>query len=117
MPEEESLWEGECFVFDQRVSVGHGLEQGPYDLCHACRHPITDEDKGSELYEPGVSCPRCHGQHSAEQRKRFSERQKQIDLAKIRGEGHIAVDQSLQRNRKRAERKEQIRRSNEKAES
>ena len=115
VPEDESMWEGECFVFDQRVSVGHGLEEGPYDLCHACRHPITEEDKRSERYMPGVSCPRCYGQHSAEQHKRFAERQKQIELAKKRGENHIAADQSQQRERKRIEREEQIRRSNEKA--
>lgn len=92
IPPEESLWQGECFVFDHRVSVGHGLKPGPYDLCHACRHPITDEDKLSNLYIKGVSCPRCHDEHSAAQKKRFADRQRQIDLANARNEPHIAVD-------------------------
>lgn len=112
VPEDESLWEGECFVFDQRVSVGHGLKPGPYDLCHACRHPITDEDKQSEHYLPGVSCPRCHDKMSEEQRKRFTERQHQIDLAKARGETHIAADQTAQKLRKKQAMKEHALRSN-----
>ncbi len=108
IPEDKSLWDGECFVFDQRVSVGHGLKQGPYDLCHACRHPITDEDKRAETYLPGVSCPRCHDNLSENQKRRFSERQKQIQLARRRGEDHIAADQNSQREAKRRARKEQI---------
>jgi len=112
VPEEESLWEGECFVFDQRVSVGHGLKEGPYDLCHACRHPITETDKQIELYVAGVSCPLCHGKMTDEQRQRFAERQHQIELAKKRGEHHIAVDQSAQKERKRRTRLEHARRSN-----
>jgi len=92
IPQEDSLWKGECFVFDHRVSVGHGLKPGPYDLCHACRHPITSEDKRSDLYIKGVACPRCHDEHSAAQKKRFADRQKQIDLASARNEQHIAVD-------------------------
>ena len=89
MPEDKSLWEGECFVFDERVSVGHGLEQGPYDMCHGCRHAIDDDDKKSEHYVPGVCCPKCHNKLSESQKARFTERQKQIDLAKARGEVHI----------------------------
>ena len=89
IPEEESLWQGECFVFDERVSVGHNLKAGSYDLCHACRHAISDEDKNSPLYEPGVSCPKCHGSTSEERKKRFAERQKQMDLARERGEVHL----------------------------
>lgn len=92
VPSSESMWQGECFVFDHRVSVGHGLKPGPYDLCHACRHPITEEDKNTDKFIKGVSCPRCHDEHSADQKKRFSDRQRQIDLAKQRGEQHIAVD-------------------------
>ena len=88
-PEDKSLWNGECFVFDQRVAVKHNLEQGQYDQCFACRHPITEEDKASPLYEKGVACPRCHANMSEEQKARFAERQKQIDLAKQRGEAHI----------------------------
>ncbi|MEO0327447.1 MAG: rhodanese-related sulfurtransferase [Pseudomonadota bacterium] len=112
VPQEQSLWEGECFVFDQRVSVGHGLEQGPYDLCHACRHPITQEDKQTKFYAPGVSCPRCHDKMSEEQRMRFAERQKQIELAKARGENHIAADQLAQKKKKHKERKTHAQRSN-----
>jgi len=115
VPEEDSLWEGECFVFDQRVSVGHGLEQGPYDLCHACRHPITEEDKSSELYAKGVSCPRCYDKQSTRQRQRFIERQKQMELAKIRGEKHIAADQSSQKLKKQEAQKEHAARSNQNA--
>lgn len=88
-PEEESLWDGECFVFDQRVAVKHNLEQGQYDQCFACRHPITEEEKSSPLYEKGISCHRCYDAMTDEQKARFTERQKQIDLAKNRGEEHI----------------------------
>ncbi|MEZ5879172.1 MAG: rhodanese-related sulfurtransferase [Nitratireductor sp.] len=111
VPEAESLWEGECFVFDNRVSVGHGLKPGPYDLCHACRHPISEEDKRSEYYVHGVSCPHCFGKMSAEQKQRFAERQRQVELAKKRGEGHIAADQEALREAKRRAREEQIARS------
>lgn len=91
MPEAESLWQGECFVFDDRVSVGHGLQPGPYDMCHACRRPISTQDKASKHYVHGISCPHCHTETSAEQKARFTERQKQIALAKQRGELHIGV--------------------------
>ena len=94
VPEEESLWRGECFVFDNRVSVGHDLAPGSYDLCHACRMPITEEDKASEHYSPGVSCPNCHDRLSEEQKRNFAERQKQVELAKARGEQHIGVKQA-----------------------
>lgn len=89
VPEEESLWEGECFVFDNRVAVGHDLEKGSYDQCHGCRHPITEDDKLSEKYMVGISCPRCYDQQTPEQRQRFAERQKQIQLSKARNEEHI----------------------------
>lgn len=110
--QEESLWDGECFVFDQRVSVGHGLKPGPYDLCHACRHPITAQDKLDVKYMPGVSCPRCYHSMSDQQRERFAERQRQIELAKSRGEAHIAVDQADQKLRKKKKRMEHALRSN-----
>lgn len=90
MPQESSLWEGECFVFDERVSVGHGLKQGPYGLCRACRRPISDEDRRHPHFEDGVSCHQCMGEHSDEDRARFRERQHQIALAKARGESHLA---------------------------
>ena len=88
-PQDGSLWEGDCFVFDQRVAVKHGLEQSDYDQCYACRYPITDEEKTSPLYVQGVSCPRCHDKMSDAQRDRFAQRQKQIELAKTRGEVHL----------------------------
>jgi len=88
-PEKESLWEGDCFVFDQRVAVKHSLEESEYDQCYACRYPITEKEKQSPLYVKGVSCPRCHNKMSEDQRARFAERQKQIALAKERGEEHI----------------------------
>ena len=90
--EKESLWQGECFVFDNRVSVDHKLGKGSYDQCHACRLPITDEDKQSEKYEPGVSCPGCFDKKSEDQRKRFAERERQMQLAKKRGEQHIGSE-------------------------
>ncbi len=89
---EESLWEGECFVFDNRVSVNHQLEKGQYDQCNACRLPITEEDKQSEHYVQGVSCPHCIDKLSDKQRKRFVERERQVQLAKSRGESHIGSD-------------------------
>jgi len=100
VPKEESLWEGECFVFDNRVSVNHALEKGSYDQCHACRLPITDKDKQSEKYSQGVSCPHCFDSKTDEQRQRFMEREKQMQLAKVRGEEHIGsavVDMNKQR--------------------
>ncbi len=87
--QQESMWQGECFVFDGRVAVGHGLEQGQYDQCFACRYPITEQDKQSEHYIKGVCCPKCVGKYSEEQRSRFAERERQINLAKARGEQHI----------------------------
>ncbi len=89
IPKKDSTWEGECFVFDQRVAVGHGLKQGKYDQCFACRYPITEDTKQSPLYIKGVACPRCHNKMSEDQRVRFSERQKQIALAKQRGQAHL----------------------------
>lgn len=89
MPEQDSTWQGDCFVFDQRVTVRHGLVQGHYDQCYACRMPITAEEMASEHYVKGVSCPHCHDKTTAEQKARFAEREKQIQLAKQRGEAHI----------------------------
>ena len=92
VPEEQSLWQGECFVFDERVAVNHQLEKGQYDQCHACRYPITDEMKLSAQYQQGVSCPRCYDKQTAQQKARFAEREKQVQLAKKRGEEHIGTD-------------------------
>lgn len=92
VPQDNSLWEGECFVFDQRVSLGHGLKQGPYTACHACRRPLVEADKLRPEFEDGVSCHRCKDEYSEEDRGRFRERTKQIALAKARGEKHIGQE-------------------------
>jgi len=92
VPKEETMWEGECFVFDNRVTVNHDLEKGEYDQCHACRMPITEEEKQSEHYVEGISCPHCIDKVTDEQRARFAERQKQMELAKARGEEHIGTE-------------------------
>ncbi len=89
VPVEKSLWEGECFVFDNRVAVNHSLEKGQYDQCYACRYPITEQDKQSVHYQKGVSCPHCYHKANELQRQRFQEREKQVQLAKQRGEEHI----------------------------
>ncbi|HEB28932.1 MAG TPA: rhodanese-related sulfurtransferase [Porticoccus sp.] len=87
--EDESMWQGECFVFDNRVTVNHQLEKGDYDQCHACRLPITEENKQHANYQKGVSCHRCYGKHSDEQVKRYADRERQMNLAKQRGGTHI----------------------------
>ncbi|MDD5114384.1 MAG: rhodanese-related sulfurtransferase [Methylobacter sp.] len=92
VPAEQSRWQGECFVFDDRITVNHQLEQGSYDQCNACRMPITEEDKASHKYQQGVSCPHCYQQITPEQKVRFMEREKQLELAKKRGEAHIGAD-------------------------
>jgi len=92
IPEAESKWQGECFVFDERVSVKHGLELGEMELCHACRRPISQEDKASTHFIEGVACPACYAERTDEDRARFAERQKQIALAKKRGKQHIGVN-------------------------
>ncbi|MDA0631395.1 MAG: rhodanese-related sulfurtransferase [Proteobacteria bacterium] len=89
VPETESKWRGECFVFDNRVTVNHQLEKGQYDQCHACRRPITEDDKQSPHYKKGVSCHHCYQSHSVQQRQRYQERERQIELAKRRGEAHM----------------------------
>ena len=89
VPEEDSLWRGECFVFDGRVSVGHGLAEGSYEMCHACRRPLSEADRAHPDYEPGVACARCVGEYSDADRARFRERQRQVDLAEARGARHL----------------------------
>lgn len=91
VPEAESTWEGECFVFDNRVAVNHRLEKGRYDQCHGCRHPITAEDKASNHYQQGVCCPHCYDSLTDEQKARFAERQKQMELAAQRGGQHVGA--------------------------
>lgn len=89
VPEEQSLWNGECFVFDRRVAVGHGLEEGRHILCHACRRPIRPEDRDRPAFEEGVSCHRCIDETAEDDKARFRERQRQIALASARGERHL----------------------------
>src|SRR5690606_21711481 len=96
VPEADSLWEGECFVFDERVSVVHGLGEGEAELCRACRHPLTPADRLSPLYVEGISCHRCHDRRSDEDRARYAERHRQVELAAKTGRephiGHRADD-------------------------
>jgi UPF0176 protein len=91
VPAEQSLWQGECFVFDQRVTIGHGLAQGTHGLCHACRRPVGEEDRASPLYEEGVSCAACYDERSPEQRASARERHRQEGLAAARGQAHIGA--------------------------
>lgn len=97
VPETDSSWDGDCFVFDQRVTVRHGLEQGEYDQCYACRMPITQAEMASEHYQKGVSCPHCYAKTTLEQKERFAEREKQVQLAKLRGEQHIRDGKALEK--------------------
>ena len=93
VPKEQSMWEGECFVFDQRVAVKHGLEVGDYDQCYACRMPLSPEELKSPQYTPGISCPHCYDKTSEEKKAALTERQRQVILAKQRGETHIGEKQ------------------------
>jgi UPF0176 protein len=89
VPAKDSRWQGECFVFDGRVAVDHELRPGGYDMCHACRMPLSDEDRDHPAYSAGVSCHHCIDRNDADSRSRFAERQKQITLARARGEDHL----------------------------
>jgi len=91
---DESLWQGECFVFDQRVAIKHGLEVGEFDQCYACRYPLSKDDIKSEKYTPGISCPYCYNTHTPEKLRSLTERQKQVILAKYRGLSHIGKKNS-----------------------
>jgi UPF0176 protein len=91
VPAEDSLWQGECFVFDQRVTVTHDLSPGSNELCHACRRPVSEEDRLSPLYTEGVSCPACHAERSDTQRAGYAERHRQTLLAAARGEAHVGA--------------------------
>ena len=92
--EKSSLWRGECFVFDQRVSVTQDLSPGQYNMCYACRRPLSKEDMLSHLYQEGVSCPHCFEETSSSQKKSYAERQLQVELAETKGENHIGVAHS-----------------------
>ena len=97
VPPEKSLWEGECFVFDERVSVRHGLLPGQHELCRCCREPLPPGAKETPMFELGVSCPRCHGHTSEEQKQSARERQKQWEIAKARQINHIGTPQRQER--------------------
>ena len=99
VPAEQSKWNGECFVFDNRVTVRHDLAPGSFDQCHACRHPISAAEKASAQYEEGVSCPRCYDNLPEKTRLRAEERQKQVRLAKLRNQPHpIGQSQASPKN-------------------
>lgn len=91
VPAQDSRWTGECFVFDERVAVGHGLVPGHHEFCRACRHPVSPSDKSSAYYQAGVSCPNCHGKRSQAQLQSATERQKQVSLAQERHQTHIGA--------------------------
>ncbi|MCG8669328.1 MAG: rhodanese-related sulfurtransferase [Pseudomonadales bacterium] len=105
VPESESLWKGECFVFDNRVAVNHDLEKGQYDQCYACRYPITEEDKLRPEYEKGVSCHHCYSKKTDEQRERYAARERQMQLARERGEDHMGADSFVSNQRNREEKR------------
>jgi UPF0176 protein len=94
VPENQSRFAGECFVFDERVSVGHGLQQGTYELCRACRRPLNAQDRSSPHYEEGVSCGACHGERTDEQRQSYRERHRQQVLAEKQGRLHVGAETS-----------------------
>jgi len=98
VPPEQSLWEGECFVFDERVTVVHGLEKGSHELCRACRRPLNAADRASPLYVEGVSCPACHAERSDDQRAGYAERMRQTRFAEARGEPHVGAVASPRRS-------------------
>lgn len=89
VPQEQSRWQGECFVFDERVAVGHGLQPGRHELCRSCRDPISEADKSSPFFVEGVSCPRCYDRRSETKKAGLRERQRQVELARQRGDEHI----------------------------
>ena len=91
VPKEQSLWQGECFVFDERVSVDHDLKPGQYEMCRACRHPLSTEDRKSEFFELGVSCPHCYDKKDEARKKAYAERQRQVELADSRNQTHIGA--------------------------
>jgi len=95
VPENESLWRGECFVFDERVSLNHDLSEGTYDMCHGCRMPITENEKKSDHYIKGVSCSSCFDKTSDKQKARYSSRQKQVEIAKKRNKRHIGPNDEI----------------------
>jgi UPF0176 protein len=100
VPAADSLWQGECFVFDQRVAVNHALEEGSYGQCHACRHPLSAQDRKSPLYRPGVSCPQCAGMRSETQAQGDAERYRQVQLAARQRRRHLGPAPARSRKRR-----------------
>lgn len=115
VPSSDTMWEGECFVFDDRVTVDHNLNAGKYDQCHACRMPILEADKEREQYQKGVSCHHCFDQVTDKQRARYAEREKQMELAKQRGQAHIGFDAAKNLEARKAEKKARIQQQQEQA--
>ncbi|CAN7580918.1 rhodanese-related sulfurtransferase [Pseudorhodoferax sp. LjRoot39] len=91
VPPEHSRWRGECFVFDERVAVGHGLAAGTHSLCRSCRHPLGPDERASALFVDGVQCPHCAARRDDRQRQGYRERQRQVELAAARGQAHIGL--------------------------
>ena len=89
VPAADSRWEGECFVFDERVSLGHGLQAGTHALCRACRMPVSAADRASPLYVEGVACPACSARSDETRRAGYAERHRQVELAAAKGESHV----------------------------
>ncbi len=109
IPAQESLWQGECFVFDRRVAVNHQLEPGSYEMCYACRRPLSEQDKASTHYQEGVSCPRCIDEYTDADRMRFAQRQKQIELAKQRTGSHIGIsDEEINQSKADKQRRKRL---------
>ncbi len=116
VPHTESTWEGECFVFDNRVTVNHQLEPGEFDQCHACRRPITNDDKTRPEFVMGVQCHHCVDEYSDGQRERFRMRQQQIELAEYRGERHVGRDvQVFEKRQMDARRKRHLKKATQRA--
>ena len=115
VPSSDTMWQGECFVFDDRVTVDHDLNAGKYDQCHACRMPILEADKEREQYQKGVSCHHCFDRVTDEQRARYAEREKQMELAKQRGQAHIGFDAAKNLEARKAEKKARIQQQQEQA--
>ena len=116
VPHTESTWEGECFVFDNRVTVNHQLEPGEFDQCHACRRPITKDDKTRPEFVMGIQCHHCVDEYSDAQRERFRMRQQQIELAASRGERHVGMDvQAFEKRQMDARRKRNLKKATQRA--
>ncbi|MDP1025754.1 rhodanese-related sulfurtransferase [Sphingomonas sp. KR1UV-12] len=99
VPVEDSRWDGECFVFDERVAVGHGLSAGTHELCRACRMPVSPDDRLSPLFEQGIACPRCHAARTMAQRHGYAERHRQTAIAAARGVQHVGAAMPSDRDR------------------